>query len=260
MHCSPQPWNTTYIEEWAGCAKPCTAGSHAGNRPIRYGAPADGNGYAVCVPRQNGWNDVHLSAILSKPVAVGDNGATLSYSVRGCTNCTDPIPGGSGSPRIVRSETPACQAALAKQCPGLAHKGPDCHQCAMEHAGVLTKAGCNMTGSPPADVMAYCLPGGGGGGGGAGLPKHPAGAFIVEWRNVPSLEGGLASRRRAEEAPEEWTTLASRPLKGGASEPWQRESYALPAGNLQVRFSCAGATADGSNYCAVDTVEIESSN
>ena len=92
------------------------------------------------------------------------------------------------------------------------------------------------------------------------MPKHPAGAFIVEWRNVPSLEGGLASRRRAEEAPEEWTTLVSRPLKGGASEPWQRESYALPAGNLQVRFSCAGATADGSNYCAVDTVEIESSN
>ena len=132
MHCSPQPWNTTYIEEWAGCARPCTTGSHAGNRPIRYGAPADGNGYAVCVPRQNGWNDVHLSAILSKPVAVGDNGATLSYSVRGCTNCTDPIPGGSGFARIVRSETPACQAALAKQCPGLAHKGPDCHQCAME--------------------------------------------------------------------------------------------------------------------------------
>jgi len=76
----------------------------------------------------------------------------------------------------VTAVTPACQAELAKDCPGLEGKGPTCHACAFAHAADLTKAGCNMT--PPAspDIIAYCRPNGPGPGPGPspGPPSPPA--------------------------------------------------------------------------------------
>jgi hypothetical protein len=55
----PQPWNTTYITEWPGCALPCTTGSHSDGRPIKYGAAQHGDGEelpfrAVFIPKTIG--------------------------------------------------------------------------------------------------------------------------------------------------------------------------------------------------------------
>lgn len=260
---APQPWNITYISEWAGCARPCSTGSHSDNNVIKYGEAESGNGYAVVVPFANGWNDVHVSAILTKPV-MSVQGATLTYYVRGCTNCTDP-PG----PRAIAPQeeprlraSPACKAAEAKLCPGLAHKGPDCHACCINNTAALTAAGCNVTGDPPPDVSSFCMPSG---------TKYPQGAFIVEYlvldqdeEETPSsnatyrIASSSSSRRRTEEGPAvpAWTTLSTGTLKGGALSPWKQESWSLPRGKVQVKFSCAGATNDGANYCAIDTVAI----
>ena len=142
------------------------------------------------------------------------------------------------------------KTAQVKLCPGFAHKGADCHACCVNHSAALTAAGCNMTGDPPPDVASFCIPGGGGGGG----TKYPQGAFIVEYlvldqddEETPSANAARriasSSRRRTEEGPAApaWTTLSTGTLKGGAESPWKQETWSLPRGKVQVKFSCAGA-------------------
>ena len=113
-----------------------------------------------------------------------------------------------------------------------------------------------MTGQPPPDVVAYCMPGGGGGGGGG--TTFPHGAFVVEYRAIVTPPNDGVDARRLEEGPAApaWTTLRTGALRGGPNMPWKREEWPLPAGKVQVRFSCAGATMDGSNYCALDSVMV----
>jgi hypothetical protein len=190
---------------------------------------------------------------------------SLSYFVRGCTNCTDPTHPDAAAAEPAAAAGPVnpqhCTAALEKDCPGLAHKGVACHDCAFNHTAALATAGCNMTGSPPPDIMHYCMPSGSGGG-----VKHPHGAFVVEYQVLPADAAagqGAPGRRRAEEGPSSaWRSLRTGSLAGGGAvaggpaAAWRQESWALPEGKLQVRFSCSGATRDGSNYCALDSVKI----
>ena len=98
-----------------------------------------------------------LQAILSKPVAVGGAGATLSYSVRGCTNCT------AAHPRY-----PPRRPARAR---------------------------------------------------GGGQGAYPDGVFITAYRRL-----GVPSQQ-----PGGWITLRAHPLAGGATSPWKREAWTLPA-------------------------------
>ena len=35
---SPQPWNTTFVDKWPGCARPCSSGTQPNRRLIEYGA------------------------------------------------------------------------------------------------------------------------------------------------------------------------------------------------------------------------------
>jgi hypothetical protein len=213
-----------------------------------YGAAHSGNGYAVCVPRVDGAKDAHISTIESRSVSgIPAAGATLSYVVRGCSNCSaDPEIGEVASVAPVAAQTPQqCAAALAKICPGVAHRGPTCHQCVFNHTSELVSAGCNMSGSPPKEISAYCMPGGGGGG-----KLYPAGAFIVEYR----VAGGAVD---PEDPSGGWVTLRAGPLHGGGLAPWATETHKIPGGKpLSVRFSCASGNDAPTNFCAVDSVSI----
>ena len=115
------------------------------------------------------------------------------------------------------------------------------------HTAAIAAAGCDLEGNPPPDVMQYCRPGPGPGP--APLPKHPHGDFSVLY----AFANGTA---RTDESSLQWRSLRSGPLHGGPAAPWAKESWPLPQGELRVRFACAGATPDRSNYCALDTVSV----
>ena len=68
-----------------------------------------------------------------------------------------PDEGGSTALQSARSD-PACQAALAKACPGLAHKGPTCHACTIARQKTLgpPSGPCSFVGDPPPDIQEYC--------------------------------------------------------------------------------------------------------
>ena len=282
---SPQPWNTTFVDAWPGCARPCSTGSKPNGRSITYGKAHSGDGYAVCVPHVSGYNSPHKSAITSRAITVPAAGATLSYWVRGCTNCTDSSDfklaelaaataavaeaafaqedgvhsqgraAGSTALQSARSD-PACQAALAKACPGLAHKGPTCHACTIARQKTLgpPSGPCSFVGNPPPDIQEYCR----GGGPGPAQPNVPHGGdFSVHYcRGATTGEACFADADP--EQPDVWTMLRNGTLKGGASSPWAQESWKIPPGQgaVRVRFSCSGATQDGSNYCAIDTLTV----
>jgi hypothetical protein len=204
-----------------------------------------------------------------------ETGCSLScvrYWVRGCTNCTTP-PNTQDHAKQLAAAVPAttttaytpqqCEAALEKICPGVAHMGATCHQCAFNHTLVLSAMGCSLTGSPPPEIAHYCMPGGGGGGG----VTHPAGVFTVEYKVTagpgeppPQQAGQPPPRRRLEEDPPRadysWVTLSSRPLRGGGHAPWQQEVHRLPPGRLCIRFGCASGNSDGANFCALDSVTV----
>ena len=270
---SPQPWNTTFVDAWPGCARPCSTGSKPNGRSITYGKAHSGDGYAVCVPHVQGYNSPHESDITSRAIKVPAAGATLSYWVRGCTNCTDSpdfkraaaaaepafeqedgvhSQGPAGS-TLRAGGDPACQAALAKACPSLAHMGATCHACAIAHQKALgpPSGPCSFIGNPPPDIQEYCR--GGGPGPGPAQPKFPHGDFSVRY-----CRGEACFAAADPEQPDAWTTLRNGTLTGGTSSPWAQESWKIPAGEgaVRVRFSCSGATQDGSNYCAIDTLTV----